>query len=147
MSCWHLIHTKIRQERLALEHLQRQGFDCFLPLVRSEKLHGGALQPVEEPLFPRCLFIRLSAVQESHRTIQMTSGVSRLFSFGQTPVVVSGELIATIRAQTESAAGPEAASSMARGEERVIALLNALSQPVKTQMPTTASSAAAISVG
>ena len=147
MSCWHLIHTKIRQEQRALEHLQRQGFDCFLPLVRSEKLHGGALQPVEEPLFPRCLFIRLSADLESHRTIHMTSGVSRLFNFGQTPVVISDELIASLRAQTDSAAGPEAAYSMARGEDRVIALLNGLSQPVETQTQTTGSSATAISVG
>ena len=147
MSCWHLIHTKIRQERLALEHLQRQGYDCFLPLVRSEKLHGGVLQLVEEPMFPRCLFIRLSADLESHRTIHMTSGVSRLLSFGQTPVVISDELIATIRAQAASATGPEATYSMARGEDRVIALLNALSQQVKTQMPATGSRAAAISLG
>ena len=147
MSCWLLIHTKIRQERLALEHLQRQGYDCFFPLVRSEKLHDGVLQLVEEPMFPRCLFIRLSADLGSHSTIQMTSGVSRLFSFGQTPVVISDELIASLRAQTDSTRGPEATFTMARGEERVIALLNALSQQVKTQTPTTGSSAAAISVG
>ena len=36
MSNWYLIHTKIRQERVALENLERQGFKCFLPLIRAE---------------------------------------------------------------------------------------------------------------
>ena len=47
MSNWYLIHTKIRQERLALENLERQGFECFLPLIRAEKLRRGALQVVQ----------------------------------------------------------------------------------------------------
>ena len=38
MSNWYLIHTKIRQERGALENLQRQGFECFLPQIWVEKL-------------------------------------------------------------------------------------------------------------
>ncbi|MDR0735595.1 MAG: hypothetical protein LBF51_01965, partial [Zoogloeaceae bacterium] len=29
---WHLIHTKIRLERRALENLERQGYECYLPL-------------------------------------------------------------------------------------------------------------------
>ena len=61
MSHWYLIHTKIRQERVALENLERQGFECFLPLIRVEKLRRSALVVVEEPLFPRYLFIRLAS--------------------------------------------------------------------------------------
>jgi transcriptional antiterminator RfaH len=59
MSNWYLIHTKIRQERVALENLDRQGFECFLPTILAEKLRRGALQVMKEPLFPRYLFIRL----------------------------------------------------------------------------------------
>ena len=53
MSTWYLIHTKIRQERLALDNLERQGFECFLSMMRAEKLRRGALQVVQEALFPR----------------------------------------------------------------------------------------------
>ena len=53
MSNWYLIHTKIRQERVALENLERQGFECFLPQINTEKLRRGALQVVQEALFPR----------------------------------------------------------------------------------------------
>jgi transcriptional antiterminator RfaH len=38
MSNWYLIHTKIRQECVALDNLQRQGCECFLPFIRVKKL-------------------------------------------------------------------------------------------------------------
>ena len=59
MHNWYLIHTKIRQEKVALENLERQGFECFLPVILAEKLRGSVLKVVEEPLFTRYLFIRL----------------------------------------------------------------------------------------
>lgn len=139
MSCWYLVHTKIRQERIACDNLQSQGHECYLPLLRSD----------EEPLFPRCLFVRLSADLASacSSPVHSASGVNRLFSHGQTPVKISDDMLADIRAQTESAMGPDAAYSMARGEDRLIALLNALSQQVTTPMPTTGPRPRAINLG
>ena len=139
MSIWYLVHTKIRQERIACDNLQSQGHECYLPLLRSDA----------EPLFPRCLFVRLSADLASacSSPVHSASGVNRLFSHGQTPVKISDDMLANIRAQTESAMGPDAAYSMARGEDRVTALLNALSEKVTTPMPTTGPSPRAISLG
>jgi transcriptional antiterminator RfaH len=59
MCNWYLIHTKIHQERVALESLESQGFECFLPIFRAEKLRRGELQMVQEALFPRYLFVRM----------------------------------------------------------------------------------------
>ena len=56
---WYLVHTKPWQEKCALENLQRQGFQCYLPALPSEKLRQGMLVVKDEPLFPRYLFIRL----------------------------------------------------------------------------------------
>ncbi|MCG9029715.1 hypothetical protein LH433_10220 [Laribacter hongkongensis] len=56
---WCLVHAKPRQETCALENLQRQGFQCYLPTLPSEKLRQGVLAVADEPLFPRYLFIRL----------------------------------------------------------------------------------------
>ncbi|MDR2366145.1 MAG: hypothetical protein LBD68_09915, partial [Zoogloeaceae bacterium] len=56
---WHLIHTKPRQEKRAVENLKRQGYTCYLPIISTEKLRRGVLALVEEPLFPRYLFIHL----------------------------------------------------------------------------------------
>ena len=153
MGNWYLIHTKMRQERVALENLERQGFECFLPLIRAEKLRRGALQVVQEPLFPRYLFIRLGTGLESQSwaPVRSTVGVSRLVTFGQTPAKIDDELIADIRAQSNSAevqlrhfepgeqvmvtdgpfVGVEAIYQMTDGEGRVMVLLNILSKDVK----------------
>lgn len=157
MSNWYLIHTKIRQERVALENLERQGFACFLPLIRAEKLRRGALQVVQEPLFPRYLFICLGTGLESQSwaPIRSTVGVSRLVTFGQTPAKIEDELIAQLQVKTDSAevqlrhfepgeqvvvtdgpfVGVEAIYQMADAEGRVMVLLNILSKQVKMSVP------------
>ena len=157
MSNWYLIHTKIRQERVALENLERQGFACFLPLIRAEKLRRGALQVVQEPLFPRYLFIRLGTELESQSwaPIRSTVGVSRLVTFGQKPAKIEDELIAQLQVKTDSTevqlrhfepgeqvvvtdgpfVGVEAIYQMADAEGRVMVLLNILSKQVKMSVP------------
>lgn len=157
MSSWYLIHTKIRQEQVALDNLERQGFECFFPRIRAEKLRRGALQVVQEALFPRYLFIRLSTGIESQSwsPIRSTAGVSRMVSFGQAPAKISDELVAGVRAKTDAAevvlrhfepdeqvivsdgpfVGVDAIYQTADGEGRVIVLLNILSKLVKLAVP------------
>ena len=159
MSNWYLIHTKIRQERVALENLERQGFECFLPLMRAEKLKRGALQVVQEALFPRYLFIRLGSGLESQSwaPIRSTLGVSRLVTFGLIPAKIDDDLIGVLRNQSESSdvvlrhfepgeqvvvtdgpfVGVEAIYQMADAEGRVMVLLNILSKQVKMSVPPT----------
>lgn len=159
MSNWYLIHTKIRQERVALENLERQGFECFLPLIRAEKLRRGKLQVLQEALFPRYLFIRLSTELESQSwaPIRSTLGVSRLVTFGQTPARIDEDLLTAIRFQNEESevvirhfepgeqvvvtdgpfVGVEAIYQIADGEGRVVLLLNILSKQVKMKVAPT----------
>ena len=105
MSNWYLIHTKIRQERVALENLERQGFECFLPLIRAEKLRRGQLLVVQEALFPRYLFIRLGTGLESQSwsPIRSTVGVSRLVMRMRTPRLSEGHQASIFLASTWAA--------------------------------------------
>jgi transcriptional antiterminator RfaH len=102
---WYLIYCKLWLESSALQNLERQGFECFLPLIAIEKLRRKALVVVSEPLFPRYFFIRLDASQESKswNPIRSTTGVSRLVSIGQVPTKVDEELVTTIRKSVSSA--------------------------------------------
>ena len=148
MSHWYLIHTKIRKEQCALQNLERQGFECYLPYIQAEKLLRGALAMVDEPLFPRYLFIRLGSglAGQSWSPIRSTTGVSRLVAFGNVPAKVGSELVAAIRSQCAGPdglrrqfepgqtvvitqgpfAGLEAIYQMSEGERRVMVLLNIL---------------------
>ena len=153
MSNWYLVHTKIRQESVAQENLERQGFECFLPLIHVEKLRRGQLQVVREALFPRYLFIRLDTGVDapSWGPIRSTLGVSRLVTFGHIPAKVDDDLITHLRAKTDTTevqlrhfapgeqvvvadgpfAGIEAIYQMTDPEGRVMVLLDILSKPVK----------------
>lgn len=92
---WCLVHTKPRQEKCALENLNRQGYQCYLPTLPSEKLRQGLLTFVDEPLFTRYLFIRLGEGDSarSWAPIRSTKGVSSLVSFGLEPARVDDSLI------------------------------------------------------
>jgi hypothetical protein len=38
---WHLVHTKPKGEARALENLERQGFEVFLPIITLKKIKTG----------------------------------------------------------------------------------------------------------
>ena len=101
---WHLVHTKPRQEQVALVNLQRQGYECYLPQLRVEKRSRSKVQAVTEPLFPRYLFIRLDSSDQgkSWAPVRSTLGVARLVRFGDRPAVVQDDLVALLR-QREAA--------------------------------------------
>ena len=47
---WFAVYTKPRQERIALENLERQGFRCFLPMAINPYQRRSARGPRIEPL-------------------------------------------------------------------------------------------------
>ncbi len=150
---WYLVHTKPRQEKCALENLQRQGYTCYLPTFPAEKLRQGAMTIADEPLFPRYLFIRLGRGDSAKgwAPVRSTKGVSRLVCFGAEPAWVDDVLIELLRTQEASGqteperlfkpgervrlteapfAGIEGIYQMADGERRVMVLIEILSKPV-----------------
>jgi transcriptional antiterminator RfaH len=96
---WHVIHTKVREECRALENLQNQGFEVFLPTCQVQKKQQGKVKLATEPLFSRYLFIRLSDVSSNWFPIRPTRGVASLLKFGATtdPVVIPDPLIDCLR--------------------------------------------------
>jgi transcriptional antiterminator RfaH len=98
---WYLIHSKIRQEKQALENLVYQGYECYLPLFPAEKLRRGKLSIADVPLFPRYLFIRLGTEvpDKSWGPIRSTKGVSALVRFGDQPAMADDALIAFLKSR------------------------------------------------
>ena len=150
---WYLVHTKPRRELCALEHLERQGFGCYLPLLRTEKLRRTRLDTCDEPLFPRYLFIQLDTDLQSRSwgPIRSTVGVSRLVAFGGEPAKVPSALVEQLRQHENHLrgqvvplfqagervrvtqgpfAGLEGVYQIAEGERRVLVLIEMLCKPV-----------------
>jgi transcriptional antiterminator RfaH len=150
---WYLVYTKPRQERCALTNLEQQGYQCYLPTMPSERLQQGALTVLDQPLFPRYLFIRLGLgdTAKSWAPIRSTRGVSRLVKFGVVPAKVDDGLIEVLKAKESAAndeparlfkpgervrlvsspfAGIEGVYQIAEGERRVMVLIELMSKPV-----------------
>lgn len=155
---WYLIHTKPRQEKCALENLERQGYRCYLPTLRVERLRQGVLAIADEPLFPRYLFVQLGQGNsaQSWAPIRSTKGVSRLVTFGNEPAKVDDALVEMLQAGEAPAsrvlqplfrpgervrladapfAGLEGIYQMPDGERRVIVLIELLSKLVVARVP------------
>ena len=151
---WYLIHTKPRQENIALENLQQQGYTCYLPLFNVEKIRRGKFAVVLEALFPRYLFIQLDTAlsSQSWTPIRSTKGVNRLVAFGGQPVKVDETLVSILKVAEENQperlqkmfaagdkvqltqgafAGLEGIYQMADGESRAMVLIEILSKPVR----------------
>jgi len=94
---WYAVHSRPKQEIRALENLQNQGFETWLPMLTMEKLRRGRLAEVTEPMFSRYLFIRLDTEQTNWAPIRSTLGVSRLVSFGNRPAPIADNLIQALR--------------------------------------------------
>jgi len=151
-TAWYVVHTKPRQETRALENLQNQGFDCFLPMMQVQKLRNQRVQTVAEPMFSRYLFIQLDDTTQNWGPIRSTLGVSKLVSFGPQPAKVPPELIDFLKEAPQEtlermfapgdsvqiAAGPlqglEGKYIAHDGETRGFVLVDLLGQPQKLRM-------------
>lgn len=95
---WLVAYTKPRQEQLALQNLERQNFEAYLPLYKKFKNTPTGAVPVFEPMFARYIFFRPGQADQSIETACSTKGVSHVVRFGSEPGVVSADMVATIQA-------------------------------------------------
>ena len=98
-SGWYVVYTKPRQESRALENLGNQGYTCLLPTLSVERLRVGHRVLIQEPLFPRYLFVRLEAGRSNWSAIRSTRGIVRLVEFGDVSARIPATLIASLAEQ------------------------------------------------
>ncbi len=158
-SAWYLVHTKPRQESTAKQHLERQGYTVYLPLLEHSKRQSGKRIMIHNPLFPRYLFLQMTSGVDDWGPIRSTRGVSSLVRFGLEPAKVPNTLIAEIKARAgsdgyhhEEAAnytpgekihimegpfeGYDAIFQAKRSEDRVHVLLEMVGMAARVEVPT-----------
>ena len=74
MKNWYLIKTKPRQEKIAKQNLENQGYGTFCPIAKINN------QLVV--LFPGYLFVQLNEKKQNWSPINSTKGVSHFVKFG-----------------------------------------------------------------
>ena len=74
---WYLLQTKPSSHSVACEHLKRQGFDVFLPLITKTTKKNGKFLDIKTPLFPGYLFMGSSIDPIPWKSINGTRGISK----------------------------------------------------------------------
>lgn len=92
-SQWYLAQLKPNCGSIALRNLQRQGFECFLPLERRTCRRANRLSTVTSAYFPGYLFVSVLPDSAPWRAIRSTHGVARLVSFGPQPAPVPAHIV------------------------------------------------------
>jgi transcriptional antiterminator RfaH len=96
-SCWYVLQTQPNAEVKASAHLNRQGFDTYLPRYLKRRRHARRVEMVGAPLFPRYMFVTVDIAVQRWRAIQSTIGVSRLVCNGDSPTAVAASIVDGLR--------------------------------------------------
>jgi len=105
MELWYAVHTKARDEKLAQDNLDRQGFATFLPRIKDARRRRGRWIEVIGPLFPGYLFTQLDLLTQDTSVIRSTRGVLGLVRFGGIPAPVPSGLVEQLMAASASTEG------------------------------------------
>lgn len=119
---WYVAHTKPRQERVAQEHLLRQGYSVYLPLLKTFKSIRNRQDARFEPLFPRYIFFQPADAQQSIAPVRSTHGITAIVRFGQVPAILLPETLKNIQAfeARQNAASFEEISAIKPGQTVVV---------------------------
>lgn len=96
MKRWYAVHTKARQEGVAVDNLRRQALRTYFPRINSVRRRSGRRRMVVEPLFPGYVFVHVDTLTQSIAPIRSTLGVIGLVRFGNEPQPVPDDVIATL---------------------------------------------------
>lgn len=101
---WIVATTHPHSEDIAREHLERQGFAVYCPMIRKRRSHARRVETVLRPLFPGYIFVHLAPERGVWRPIQSTTGVRSVVRFGEEPAVLDTAFIAALQAREEDGA-------------------------------------------
>jgi transcription elongation factor/antiterminator RfaH len=98
---WFVVKSLPRKELLAEQHLKRQDFETYLPLLATSAstLRQTGITRLG-PFFPGYLFVRLNTLADRWRSVNGTIGVSSLVQFGDRPAPVPTGLVEAMQIKT-----------------------------------------------
>jgi transcriptional antiterminator RfaH len=157
MTGWIVVHTHVHAEAKAEQHLERQGYEVYLPKYKKTRRHARRLETVTRPLFPGYLFVRYDVETTCWRPIQSTVGVRHLIRAGDTPVLAPDWVVDGLKGRQNSDGLVEINTPLVKGErvriasgplcnnvgvfdsaddnDRVIVLLDLLGRQVRVRLP------------
>src|SRR5262245_49769646 len=104
LSPWYVAQTHPHAEAKASWHLNRQGFETYVPRYLKKRRHARRAEAIAAPLFPRYLFVAIDMATQRWLSISSTIGVTRLVCDGDRPAAVPLSVFEALK-QREDANG------------------------------------------
>lgn len=96
-ATWYAIQTRCRFERKVTTQLQCQGWQTFLPQLKTIHRWSDRQKRVETPLFPGYTFVRLDPSSLTEKQFLKNEGIIGLITFGGSPAPVPDRQIDDLR--------------------------------------------------
>lgn len=122
---WHLVHSKPNAERIACYSMEREGLNAYLPRTLRDIRHGGIIEHVQRPFFPRYLFVERSPRYDSVN-LRYLHGVSDVVRQGdQCFARLADGIVAGLKAREDEngfiiEAQPPAPKPLTRGDKIMV---------------------------
>ncbi|MBT3478901.1 MAG: UpxY family transcription antiterminator [Candidatus Marinimicrobia bacterium] len=112
---WIAVRSKPRAEKVALQQLEKNGIEAYLPLVRQKRKWSDRMKWVELPLLSSYLFARIEL--KNSIFVLETHGISTIVKFSGSIAIVQDEVIKSIRLALEGGYELEPTEYFSVGDE------------------------------
>jgi transcriptional antiterminator RfaH len=96
---WFVAATHPNREGLAMEHLERQSFNAYCPMITRRIRHARRAYDAKRPLFRGYIFVRQNGVDLSWRPALSTFGIRSIVMTGDKPAVLPAGFVESLQAR------------------------------------------------
>ena len=96
-SGWYVAYTQPKSEKIAVNNLDRQGFQTYCPQYKAFKKTAAGSVCLLEVMFPRYVFFKPRDERLSISVARSTRGVSFVLSFGTRPALLKDKELKALR--------------------------------------------------
>jgi transcriptional antiterminator RfaH len=98
---WFIAQIKPNSYHIAIQNLERQGFEIFLPKMRITQRHKNKFHVKNVYVFPGYIFVSFDPSIIAWTKINSTYGVSKILAFNKKPSEISSDLIQELKIKYE----------------------------------------------
>lgn len=156
---WAVLNTHPHREHIVLQHLERQDFLAYCPMIRRRRSHARRVSDVLRPMFPGYVFAKTTSSEQRWRPLSSTIGVRSIVRCGDELSLLDDAFVQGLKARETDGAicRPEAPYQVGQQvklsggafdglvatiiemheRDRLTVLMNLLNRPVKVELEDT----------
>ena len=113
---WYIAQIKPNSYRTAIQNLERQGFQTFLPKIEITQRKEKKFVVKNAYVFPGYMFVCFDMHSISWTKINSTYGVSKILTFNKKPSEISSDLILGLKNRYEINSNPTQKEKLQKGD-------------------------------